>query len=87
MHKSPRVKDVAEPLYTQLLEAGVEVLLDDRKERPGVMFNDMELIGIPHAIVIGERNLDEGKVEYKNRQSGEKQLIEIDQLAEFISKL
>jgi len=87
MHKSHRVKEVAESLYTQLIEAGVEVLFDDRKERPGVMFNDMELIGIPHTIVIGERNLDENKVEYKSRRSGEKQLIEIDQLAEFVGTL
>jgi prolyl-tRNA synthetase len=87
MHKSPRVKDIAESVYTQLKEAGVEVLFDDRKERPGVMFNDMELVGIPHTIVIGERNLDENKVEYKNRRNGEKKLIEIDQLADFIDNL
>jgi prolyl-tRNA synthetase len=87
MHKSPRVKDIAESLYTQLKEAGVEVLFDDRKERPGVMFNDMELVGIPHTIVIGERNLDENKVEYKNRRNGEKKLIEIDQIADFIDNL
>jgi prolyl-tRNA synthetase len=87
MHKSDRVKEIAESLYTQLKEAGVEVLFDDIKERPGVMFNDMELIGIPHTIVIGERNLDENKVEVKNRRSGEKQLIEIDQLAEFVGNL
>ena len=87
MHKSHRVKEIAESLYTQLKEAGVEVLFDDRKERPGVMFNDMELVGIPHTIVIGERNLDEGKVEYKNRRNSEKQLIEIDQLVEFVGNL
>lgn len=87
MHKSHRVKEIAESLYTQLVEAGIEVLFDDRKERPGVMFNDMELVGIPHTIVIGERNLDEHKVEYKNRRSGEKQLIEIDQLADFVGNL
>jgi prolyl-tRNA synthetase len=87
MHKSHRVKEIAESLYAQLIQAGVEVLFDDRKERPGVMFNDMELIGVPHTIVIGERNLDESKVEYKNRRNGEKQLIEIDQLAQFASQL
>jgi prolyl-tRNA synthetase len=87
MHKSQPVKEIAESLYSQLVEAGVEVLFDDRKERPGVMFNDMELVGIPHTIVIGERNLDENKVEYKNRRSGEKQLIETEQLAEFVSNL
>jgi prolyl-tRNA synthetase len=87
MHKSQRIKDIAESLYTQLKDAGVEVLFDDRKERPGVMFNDMELVGIPHTIVIGERNLDENKVEYKNRRSGEKQLIEVEQLAQFVANL
>ncbi|GAC23981.1 prolyl-tRNA synthetase [Paraglaciecola mesophila KMM 241] len=87
MHKSHRIQQVAEDLYAQLKAAGVEVLFDDRKERPGVMFNDMELVGVPHTIVIGERNLDEQKVEYKNRRSGEKQLIDIPQLAEFITTL
>jgi prolyl-tRNA synthetase len=87
MHKSPRVKEIAESLYAQLNKAGIDVLFDDRKERPGVMFNDMELIGIPHTIVIGERNLDENKVEYKNRRSGEKQLIEINYLEKFVSNL
>lgn len=87
MHKSHRVQEVAESLYTQLTDAGVDVLFDDRKERPGVMFNDMELIGVPHTIVVGERNLDEQKVEYKNRRSNEKQLIDIAQLATFVANL
>lgn len=85
MHKSHRVKEVAEALYSKLMAAGVEVLFDDRKERPGVMFNDMELVGVPHTIVIGERNLDENKVEYKNRRSGEKQLVEIEHCPEFVA--
>ena len=87
MHKSPRIQEVAEKLYLELKAAGIEVLLDDRKERPGVMFNDMELIGIPHTIVIGERNLDEKKVEYKNRRSGEKQMLDVDAIADFIKQL
>lgn len=87
MHKSHRIAQVAESLYQQLLEAGIEVLFDDRKERPGVMFNDMELIGIPHTIVIGERNLDENQIEYKNRRSGEKQLIDIAGAAQFLAAL
>lgn len=82
MYKSHRVQQVAEALYEKLLAAGIEVLFDDRKERPGVMFNDMELIGVPHSIVIGERNLDENKVEYKNRRTGEKQLLDIEQVVE-----
>tara|TARA_R110002126_G_scaffold10245_75_gene46774 strand:+ start:17044 stop:18768 length:1725 start_codon:yes stop_codon:yes gene_type:complete len=77
MHKSARIAEVAERLYQQLTAAGIEVLFDDRRERPGVMFADMELIGIPHSIVIGERNLDNQQVEYKNRRSGEKMLLDI----------
>ena len=71
MHKSYRVREFAENLYQQLLDAGVEVVLDDRKERPGVMFATMDLIGIPHQVIIGERGLDEDIVEYKNRRSPE----------------
>jgi prolyl-tRNA synthetase len=88
MHKSVRIQDTAEALYKALTAAGVEVLFDDRKERPGVMFADMELLGIPHHIVIGERNLDERQVEYKNRRSGEKSLLAIDDVvAEILAKL
>ncbi|ALS97780.1 proline--tRNA ligase [Lacimicrobium alkaliphilum] len=87
MHKSHRIQEAANQLYNQLIEAGVDVLIDDRKERPGVMFADMELIGVPHQIIIGERNLDENKVEYKNRRSGEKQLMVLDQIAGFVSGL
>ncbi|WP_445397426.1 proline--tRNA ligase [Zobellella sp. An-6] len=78
MHKSHRVQDVAEKLYAELNAAGIEVLFDDRKERPGVMFADMELIGIPHSIVIGERGLDNGVVEYKSRRDGDKVEVAID---------
>lgn len=88
MHKSVRIQDTAEALYKALTAAGVEVLFDDRKERPGVMFADMELLGVPHHIVIGERNLDERQVEYKNRRSGEKSLLAIDDVvAEILAKL
>ncbi len=88
MHKSVRIQDTAEALYQALTAAGVEVLFDDRKERPGVMFADMELLGVPHHIVIGERNLDERQVEYKNRRSGEKSLLSIDDVvAEILAKL
>lgn len=69
MHKSFRVKELAEELYTTLRSHGIDVILDDRKERPGVMFADMELIGVPHNIVIGDRNLDSEEVEYKNDAS------------------
>lgn len=77
MHKSARIEQTAEQLYRELTAAGFDVLFDDRKERPGVMFADMELLGIPHSIVIGERNLDNQLVEYKNRRSGEKELLNI----------
>ncbi|MCH8502059.1 MAG: proline--tRNA ligase [Aliidiomarina sp.] len=87
MHKSARVQEVAESLYADLKAAGIEVLFDDRKERPGVMFADMELIGIPHTIVIGERNLDEQAVEYKNRRTGEKEKLAIADVVQFIQSL
>ena len=73
LHKSPRVREAAEKLYATLRDAGIEVLFDDRNERPGVMFNDMELIGIPHRLVIGDRGLDKGVVEYKNRRTGKQE--------------
>jgi prolyl-tRNA synthetase len=68
-HKFTRVKALAEKLFEELKEASVEVLYDDRKERPGVMFSDMDLIGIPHRIVISDVGIDEGTVEYKARSS------------------
>ncbi len=84
MHKSHRVKEMAEQLYKDLAAEGIEILLDDRKERPGVMFNDMELVGLPHVVVIGDRNIDAGVFEYKNRRTGEKQDIPFDQIVDFI---
>ncbi len=76
MHKTPAVREAAERLYQELGEAGLEVLFDDRDERPGVMFADMDLIGIPHRIVIGERGLAKGSAEYKSRR--ERQTSDID---------
>lgn len=88
MHKSVRIQEAAEQLYKELMAAGIEVLFDDRKERPGVMFADMELVGVPHHIIIGERNLDERNVEYKNRRTGEKTTLNLDAvLAELQQKL
>ncbi|MBA0205749.1 proline--tRNA ligase [Pectobacterium aroidearum] len=84
MHKSFRVKEVAEDIYQQLRAKGIEVLLDDRKERPGVMFADMELIGVPHTIVIGDRNLDSEEIEYKHRRVGEKQMIKTNEIVDFL---
>lgn len=84
VHKSLRLREAAEQLYQELWAAGIEVLLDDRKERPGVMFADMELIGIPHRFVIGEKGLDEGFVEYKGRADSQTQNIPRDQAVSFI---
>jgi len=67
-HKSDAVREAAEKLYAQLAAAGVEVFLDDRNERPGVLLADQELVGIPHRIVVGERGLKEGLVEYQQRR-------------------
>jgi len=69
--KSQRVRDAVASLYNDLQVAGIEVLLDDRNERPGVMFANAELIGIPHRLVLGERGLDAETIEYKNRSSGQ----------------
>jgi prolyl-tRNA synthetase len=74
-HKSEAVKAAADQLYTDLKAAGIDVVLDDRNERPGVMFADMELIGIPHRVVIGERGLKEGQFEYKARLDAEATMI------------
>lgn len=84
MHKSERVKEVAEALYQACLDAGLSVLFDDRKERPGVMFADMELVGIPHQVVIGERNLDQQEVEYQSRKTGEKEKVAVDQVIAYV---
>ncbi|WNC70741.1 proline--tRNA ligase [Thalassotalea psychrophila] len=87
MHKSHRVHETAEQLYSDLKAAGIEVMIDDRKERPGVMFKDMELIGIPHSIIVGERNLDNAEVEYKNRIAGDKSTLKIADVLDFITKI
>lgn len=84
MHKSERVKEAAEKLYAELTAAGIEVLFDDRKERPGVMFSDMELVGVPHTVVIGDRSMDEGNFEYKNRRTGDKTPVAMDDIVAHI---
>lgn len=79
-HKSPRTLEVAEQLYAELQAKGFDVLLDDRNERPGVKFSDLELIGVPHRIVIGEKGLDAGTFEYKARTDSEAQHLTKEQL-------
>jgi len=87
MHKSARVTEAAEKLYAELTAAGFDVIFDDRKERPGVMFADMELIGVPHTIVIGERNLDEQAVEYTSRSSSEKIKVAVIDVVPYLKAL
>lgn len=86
MQKSERVREQAETLYNTLRGLGYDVLLDDRNERPGVKFADMELIGIPHRIVIGDRGLDNGMLEYKNRRAADNEDIAIDDVVDFIQQ-
>lgn len=85
-HKSPRTLEAAEALYTELQAAGYDVLLDDRNERPGVKFSDLELTGIPHRIVIGEKGLDAGTFEYKGRRDSESVNISKEELLAKIAK-
>lgn len=85
LQKSSMVKDVVEKLYQQFSDAQIEVLLDDRDERPGVMFADMELIGIPHRIVIGERGLKQSIIEYQGRKDQASQAVPIDEIFSFIT--
>jgi len=84
MHKSDTLKPIAEKLYKDLQELGIDVLFDDRKERAGIMFADMELIGIPHRIVLGERGLEKGMVEYKGRRDAENTDIALEDIVQFI---
>ncbi|HAI34942.1 MAG TPA: proline--tRNA ligase, partial [Alcanivorax sp.] len=85
--KSPREKEVAEKLYADLTAAGIEVLFDDReKERVGVKFSDAELIGIPHRVLVAERGLDNGVLEYKSRRGGEAEEVPADTIVDFLKK-
>lgn len=84
--KSVQVKRTADELYAQLMKAGYEVILDDRKVRPGFMLSDFELLGIPHQVIIGDRSLDEGHVEYRHREKMEKQKIEHAKIFDFLQQ-
>jgi prolyl-tRNA synthetase len=85
MHKSQRLRNAVTSLYTRMCEDGLEVLLDDRRERPGVMFADMELLGIPHRIVMSDKGLDAGTVEYKGRRDTESINIPADEILSFMT--
>jgi prolyl-tRNA synthetase len=84
MQKSERVREVADRLYAEFTAAGIEVLYDDRDARPGVKFADAELLGIPHRLVVGERGLDAGKLEYRGRRDTESQEFPLDDALTFI---
>ncbi|MGJ3493325.1 proline--tRNA ligase [Piscirickettsia salmonis] len=83
-NKSAEVKRVADNLYHAMQEQGIDVMLDDRKERPGVLFADADLIGIPHRLVIGERGLKNNQIEYKSRATGNSEEIQLDQAISLI---
>lgn len=84
LQKSARVREVSDRLYAQLQEAGIEVLYDDRDARPGVKFADAELLGIPHRVVVGDRGLEAGKLEYRHRRETESSEFALDDAIGFI---
>ena len=84
MHKSVRLREATEKLYQALLDAGIDVLLDDRKERPGVMFADMELTGMPHRLVLSDSGLDDNKIEYRARREADNEFADLDKAVDFI---
>jgi prolyl-tRNA synthetase len=86
-HRNTEVQQFAEDLYQNTINLGIDVLIDDRNERPGVLFADHDLIGIPHRIVISERNLTQKQVEYKARQDLEARQVPLDEALEFIRGL
>ncbi|MFG1490705.1 His/Gly/Thr/Pro-type tRNA ligase C-terminal domain-containing protein, partial [Oceanospirillum sp. HFRX-1_2] len=83
-HKSEMVQEASEKLYADLKAAGYDVLLDDRDSRPGFKFADLELIGVPHRIVIGERGLKEGQLEYRGRRDSDNTMIDQATVMEFL---
>ncbi|WP_394424817.1 proline--tRNA ligase [Vreelandella stevensii] len=83
-HKSQRVREESERLYQALTAAGLDVLLDDRDTRPGVKFADLELMGVPHRLVIGDRGLDNGELEYKGRRDSDATMVPADTIVEFL---
>jgi prolyl-tRNA synthetase len=86
LQKSERVREVAERLYGELQAAGIEVLFDDRDARPGVKFADDELLGIPHRLVVGDKGLDRGAIEYKSRADGTGADVPLEAVVQFIKE-
>lgn len=84
-HKSASVREAAEKLYSTLQANGIDILLDDRPERPGIMFNDSELIGIPHRFVLSEKGLAAGTLEYTARQTGKTEILPQDDILSFLT--
>ena len=80
----PDVKAASDKLYAELMAAGVDVILDDRNERPGAMFADWELIGVPHRITIGDRTLKEGQVEYQHRRDAESSKVALAEISKLV---
>ena len=86
MKKSDTLRAEAEKLYQELQDAGVEVLFDDRESRPGVMFADMELLGLPMRVVISDKGLDKGMVEYKGRTDEQSTDVSRSEIVQFVAK-
>ncbi|WP_062265809.1 proline--tRNA ligase [Endozoicomonas arenosclerae] len=86
IEKSEAVREAAEKLYNELTEAGYDVLLDDRKASPGVKFADMELIGIPHRVVLSDRGLANGQVEYKYRKAADREDVALSEISDFLKE-
>jgi prolyl-tRNA synthetase len=84
--KSEAVRNAAGDLLDQLLKAGIDAILDDRDERAGSMFADWELIGVPHRVVVGERGLKEGKLEYKGRRDAEATMVDVGEMPAFLKR-
>jgi prolyl-tRNA synthetase len=85
--RNAQVKAVADRLHDELTAAGIEVLLDDRDERPGVMFADLELVGVPHRITVGDRGLKQGQLEYQARREGKAEMIPLERAVDFVRGL
>ncbi|HXK00420.1 MAG TPA: proline--tRNA ligase [Buchnera sp. (in: enterobacteria)] len=84
LYKSIKVKEISEKIYKKLKEKNIEVILDDRNIHPGIMFTEMELIGIPHFIIVSDQRIHENYIEYKSRYNNQKKLIKIENVINFI---